>query len=391
MDAGNEFLMGALMVGKGMKAGQRCLMLLLMGFMLQGADGLAYQITDRLSIGGVVSGLYQYQGITDAPGFESQGRGAVMTEPEIDYIPTDSDEFFVKFGIGEGNGLMEEGRSPFVLAPYGGNVEDSYKNINGRSRDYLLTAWYKHTFTFSENHTLGLTAGIIDATDYMDENAYANDEFSQFFNQALINGPNAFLPSYDLGMAFEWRMGRFSLNGVGMAMGYNGESGAYDLPFNFFGIQLSYHVDFGLGDGNYRMIVDTTSRDFPNAARTGKERKTAVLFSCDQKIGDIFGAWLRFGTQDDKAAIFYESILSGGLNISGKLWGREADNIGIGYAYVDGGNKNVSNTNIFEVYGRISINHTFSVTGDVQYMKDAMVVGESPQGWILGLRMVGEF
>ena len=133
--------------------------------------------------------------------------------------PTGSDALFAKFGFGAGNGLMEEGVSPFILAPWAADVQDDYKDINARNRDYLLTAWYKHTFRFSEEHTLGLTGGIIDATDYMDENVFANDEFTQFMNEALVNGPNAFLPSYDIGGAVEWELGAFSVKGVAMAMG----------------------------------------------------------------------------------------------------------------------------------------------------------------------------
>ncbi len=381
---------------------KRAFLLALFGIFFQTHDCAAYPINDQLSVGGVVAGIYQYQSITDSPGFESQGRLAVTCEPEISYVPTEHHELFVKLGIGAGDGLKDPGRSPFVLNPYGGNVEDDYKNINGRNRDYLLTAWYKYTFTFNRDHMLKLTAGIIDATDYMDENAYANDEFSQFFNEALINGPNAFLPSYDMGVAFEWELGSFSLHGVGMALGSNGQnmgmafgstgqSAAFDLPYNFYGIQLGYRVNSRLGEGNYRMILDTTSRDFPNVSGDQKERKTAVLFSFDQQLGDIFGGWLRLGTQDDDAAIVYDRIYSGGLYISGRLWGREGDNIGIGYAHIDGGNQDVEHTDVCEAYGRIAINNILAVTGDVQYMKDKKTAGESPEGLIFGLRLTGEF
>ncbi len=51
------------------------------------------------------------------------------------------------------------------------------------------------------------TGGIIDSTDYVDENAYANDEYTQFMNEALVNGPNGFAPSYDIGGAVEWEIG----------------------------------------------------------------------------------------------------------------------------------------------------------------------------------------
>jgi porin len=32
-----------------------------------------------------------------------------------------------------------------------------------------LTGWARHTFDFGDSHSLGLTFGIIDATDYVDE------------------------------------------------------------------------------------------------------------------------------------------------------------------------------------------------------------------------------
>ena len=100
---------------------------------------------------------------------------------------------------------------------------------------------------------------------------------------------------------------------------------------------------------------------------------------------------VRFGWQDDKAAVYFKSIYSGGLNVSGNLWGRERDNIGIRYAYLIGGNLDVGHTDVFEVYGRFALNDIFAVTGDVQYMKDSMEEGDSPKGWIFGLRMTAEF
>ncbi|EFK09077.1 carbohydrate-selective porin, OprB family [delta proteobacterium NaphS2] len=372
------------------KFGSGCLLLILTVLLWSG-NGSAYEINDKLSIGGIIAGEWQYESLSDAEGFDNEGRGALVFQPEISFKPTDRDEVFAKFGFGAGNGLMEEGQSPFILAPWPADVQDDYKDINGRNRDYLLTAWYKHTFTFSDDHTLGLTGGIIDACDYMDENAFANDEFTQFMNEALVNGPNAFLPSYDIGGAVEWELGAFSLKSVAMAVGTNGEGGEFEEPYNFYGIQFGYTVDFGLGEGNYRVIVDTTSEDFSNVAGTKKERMRAVLFSFDQQLGEILGAWLRFGFQDDEAAVDYKDIYTGGLNISGNLWGREQDNIGLGYGHLRGGNLDVDHTDVFEVYGRFALNNIFAITGDVQYMKDSMEVGESPSGWIFGLRATAEF
>ncbi len=313
-------------------------LLAICGIILLAGSGWTYEINDKFSIGGVIAGIYQYQSLSDAPGYESEGRGTLVFRPEVSFTPTENDELFAKFGFGAGNGLMEEGKSPFVLAPWGGDVQDDCKDINGRNRDYLLTAWYKHTFKFGEDHTLGLTGGIIDATDYLNENAFAHDEYTQFMNEALVNSPNAFLPSYDIGGAVEWELGAFSIKGAAMAMGTNGEKGEFEEPYNFYGIQFGYTVDFGLGEGNYRLLVDTTSSDFTNVAGTKKERMTCTLISFDQQLGEILGAWIRFGWHlDDKAALVCKDLYSGGLNIGGNLWGRENDNIGIGYAHLRGG------------------------------------------------------
>ncbi len=261
----------------------------ILGFVLPGRTGFAHEINDQFSVGGVIAGIYQYQSITDFPNHESEGSGLLAFQPTIGFRPTGNDEFFVKFGFGAGNGLMEDGRSPFILASWGGDTQDGVKNINGRNRDYLLTAWYKHTFSFSKDHTLGLTGGIIDATDYLDVNAFANDEYRQFMNATFVNGPNAFVPSYDIGVVMEWGIGGFSLNAAAMAVGSNGEAGALDEPYNFFGIQLGYTVDFRLGKGNYRLLVDTTSSDFSNVTGNGKERLGAASISFDQQFGKILG------------------------------------------------------------------------------------------------------
>lgn len=132
---------------------------------------------------------------------ESYGRGAIVFEPEIIITPTEQDEIFFKFGFSAGNGV--NGETQLALAPWAANLEGDVKDINGRDRDYLLCAWYKHTFVLGSDHDLSLTGGVIDATDYLDQNAYANDEFTQFMNPALVNGPGGFAPSYDIGGAVE--------------------------------------------------------------------------------------------------------------------------------------------------------------------------------------------
>lgn len=345
----------------------------------------ALEITDKFAIGGILAGAYQYQDLSDTPGFENAGRGGLIFQPEISFTPTDNDEIFAKFGFGAGNAL-KDGTAPFTLAPWAASLEADVKNINGRQRDYLLTVWYKHTFEFGKDHSLGFTGGLIDSTDYLDENAYANNEFTQFMNEALVNGPSVFGPSYDIGGALEWGYQNFTVKGVIMQVGENNDLRSYQ----YYGAQVGYSLNTVLGEGNYRLIISSTSKDFSDPRGTTFESRAATVFSFDQHFGEILGAWVRFGWQDDKALINYQNLYSGGIDISGKLWKRDHDNIGIGYAYLNDGNSVIDKTLVAEVYVRFLLNDVLALTFDVQWMKDDLAVGQSLKGFIYGVRMTAE-
>lgn len=347
------------------------------------SNAFGYDISDKFSIDGILAGAYQYQSGDD---IDDKGRGAVPFQPEFSFQPTERDEIFTKFGFAAGNGLNDT--TEFNLAPWAADLEDDVKDINGRNRDYLLTVWYKHTFEFSDNNAFGLTGGIIDSTDYIDENAYANDEYRQFMNEALVNAPSDFAPSYDIGGAIEWKIGSWVIKAVGMNVGENDDGNNN----NFFAAQIGYTVNTSFGEGNYRLIGQGTSEEFLD--KNGKKQnRLAAILSFDQELGDIFGAWIRFGRQDDDALVDYDYFLSGGLNITGKWYGRTNDDIGIGYVYLNGADdSDFDYTQVAEVYWRFVLNDYFAVTADFQYMADEFDTDENDiDGFILGIRGAVEF
>lgn len=346
---------------------------------------IAYDIDEQLSIGGLLAAANQCQDISDAPGSSDTCEWGAPFQPEMSYRPTEVDEVFFKLGFAKGNGLNEV--SPFVVAPWAATLEDDVKNINGRSRDYLLTAWYKHTFNLGENNSLATTFGIIDATDYIDENTYANDEYTQFMNSALTNGPNVFLPSYDIGFALEWDLGRWSLSGVLMNIGENDDGN----NTNYYGLQAEYQHNSKLGTGNYRASISGSSEDFLSPDGSQLEKRNSVLLSLDQEFGKIIGGWLRLGWRTDDAATNYDAIYSGGIDLKGSAWGRDADNIGLGYAFLNGGNLDIEATNVAEAYYRWQLGEMIGLTADIQYMKDDYKIGQGPSGWIYSLRATAEF
>src|SRR4030042_1884938 len=108
----------------------------------------AYDLNEKLSIEGTLTGVYQYADL-DIKGRDNAGRGAAVLDLGINFHPTDKDEFQVTLSFAAGNGLNY--LNLFSLAPYADDLEDDLKDINGRNRDYLIEAWYKHTFQFSES------------------------------------------------------------------------------------------------------------------------------------------------------------------------------------------------------------------------------------------------
>ena len=338
----------------------------------------AYDIDDKLSIGGIVAGAYQY----DGNGHQGGAAGTIL--PQLDFRPTKQDEFFVKFGFAAGNAVNDT--TQFALAPWDADLESTVKNINGRSRNYLLTAWYKHTFTVDRVTSLSVTGGLVDSQDYLDLNAYADDEYGQFMNAAFVNSATDFLPSYDYGGVFEFVSGAFTTNAMVMNVGANDNGQSYW----FWGVQFAYQVKSKLGTGNYRVVVDGTSKDFLDPQGMEEESLLGLSLSFDQQLGDALGAFVRIGWQQDEAEVDFVAQYSGGLNLSGSLWNRPRDNLGIGYAYLSGGNGEVGDTHVLEVYARFRFGKYVALTTDLQYMHEDTTGGDL-SGWIPGVRLVAEF
>jgi porin len=277
--------------------------------------------------------------------------------------------------------------TPFVIRPWAADLENDVNNINGRNRDYLLTAWYKRTFKFGDGHAVKASFGIIDATDYLDENAFGNDEYTQFMNSTLTNGRNVFLPSYDLGVALESHAGPWSFSAVVMDIGKNDDGNNY----SFYGVQAGYRINTKLGIGRYRMVITGTSEDFLDPTGSELARRASNLYSFDQELGEIVGAWTRFGWQAEEAAVDYHAVFTGGIDIKGAAWQRQGDNIGLGYAHLIGANLAIEKTDVLEAYYRWQLSKMLGLTADIQYQKDDYKTGPGPSGWTYSLRAVVGF
>ena len=185
----------------------------------------AYDVNDKLLIGGVAAAVVQCQEIDGAAIGPGRCEDGIPFQPEISFNGQGKNSAFVKLGFAAGNGLNPV--SPFALAPWAADLEADVKNINGRNRDHLLTAWVRRRFDLGNNMKLAVTGGIIDSADYLDGNAFANDEYGQFMNEAFVNAPTGFLPSYDWGGAVELERAPWSFRAAVMQVGENDDGSGY--------------------------------------------------------------------------------------------------------------------------------------------------------------------
>jgi porin len=206
-------------------------------------------------------------------------------------------------------------------------------------------------------------------------------------NAALVNGPVAFLPSYDLGGAAQWELGNWSAAAVYMSMAENDAAESY----RFMGIQAGYTLETGLGQGNYRLMLTTTTEDFSGTDGVADEALTGIMISCDQQLGDILGAWVRIGWQDDDARVDHRNLFSGGIDATGATWGRAEDNIGLGVAYLGGGKGDIDHSSVIELYYRLVFNEIAALTIDFQCLIDDYETGDDPKGLVSGVRFVASF
>lgn len=361
----------------------------------------AYDITDSFSINAVLAATGQCQdpsarlpaedydesGLLDA--FDDECRGGMPFQVELEFNPTDRDQFFAKLGWAADNGLNPV--SPFRLAPWAADLEDDVEDINGSGRDYLLTAWYRHAFSLGSDSEVGATFGLIDSTDYLDGNEYANDEFTQFMNEVFVNSGIYSLQSYAPGATLEGVFGSLSLTALAMNVAENDDGN----NFNYWALQAGWHPELAFGTGNYRVMVAGTGSDFLDPDGIEEEALLSYGLSFDQPFGENLGLFLRMTWQEEDAAVDYNALYSGGVHVGGGAWGRADDHIGLGYAYLEGGNTDVDHTSAFEAYYSAQLNDYLALTADVQYMSDSLETidpaQEDPEGWILGVRAVAAF
>ena len=320
------------------------------------------EVNENLSADISLVAVYQYADFSKNATGEA-GKGSVAADIGLNFHPTEGDEVRITLSFAGGNGLKDTfGNKGFIFAPNADDLEDDLRDINGRNRDYLLEAWYRHTFR-GEGFQLSLTGGIIDATAYVDDNAFANDEATQFMNDVFVNNPLAGLPSYDLGGVAELDIGSLSLRGL--AIDSKTDEGR---NYNYYSLQVGFSTESELGEGNYRVYYFRTSDDFPSEGGN-YDHLEGLGISLDQSVGERLGLFARLGLNTNTSTGDLKAFYSGGLVFKGLPLRGE---LGLGYAYSDG-NRDVSglrDANTAEVYYKVPLSGGAELTLDLQWDRE---------------------
>jgi carbohydrate-selective porin OprB len=207
------------------------------------------------------------------------------------------------------------------------------------------------------NDRLDLFLGKVDATNYFDRNAFANDETSQFLNAALVNNPMLKQPPNGPGVVVRWDAGRdlgFSLGGhAPNDLGKDLAGGPYIIG------EIDVH-SARLIDGNYRLWARASTLPDDHRRQTW-----AAGLSLDQRLTPQFGVFVRggFSRIEGIDETFYAT--SAGLQWTGPLWDRPRDRLGVGYSYQ---HEVAGREQVAEAYYNLFLTDRLAVIGNVEWL-----------------------
>ena len=240
----------------------------------------------------------------------------------------------------------------------------------------LREAWLR-TELFGQR--LALTAGRLDLTNYFDQNAFANDETTQFIGDALVNNQMLGLSSNGTGVAAEFD----PKTGLRFKFGFQQSNDeAANLSDSLYTLsEVGYtFTPFALPEGTYRVWF-RTDNTAENAIRTG------VGLSFDQKLTNVVGLFARYGSQESD--LDRDNFFSVGLGFQNGLIVSPLDTWGIGYAHMDLATGD--NEHLAEGYYNFHLTERLRLSFHLTYVLDGPEV-ENSFGYVLpGVRFQAAF
>ncbi|MFQ5560554.1 MAG: carbohydrate porin [Nitrospinota bacterium] len=273
----------------------------------------------------------------------------------------------------------------------------------------ITEIWYEQT---ALNSLFTFTFGQLDLSNYFDGNEVANDETSQFLGAPFVNGTVINFPD-PFGLGFRLTFSPLDLVDFTIAWQENGDDEApWDDLFgeavwmgevavrpSFAGLQGNYRL-FGWTDSSahtkWKDVGTGTCGDVTISATEWKcQNNAGIGVSVDQQITGPLAAFFRFSTRDEELSKF-DTNLSGGLALSGEMWGRGSDTVGAGYSVSSLSDKyknsssstadEKSSESHLEIYYNAQLNDNFSISPDLQFVTGGDGADSFEDVWVFGVR-----
>jgi len=294
---------------------------------------------------------------------------------------------------GNGTGVNDiNGTEHFLSVP---NYDAFITEIAGIAAIAVSQAYFEGSFL---DGRLGLHAGKLDVHSLYDENIYANDETDQFISGIFTRYPGSIFPELDSYYAPGVALTFMPSEMVEIRLiGANGMNSGFENIFeNAYGVGHIHIKPRFLGrEGNYRVHYIYDARNFTNISSGEPEENTGFGFSLDQEVADDIGLFARYAMQDeDHEENLVKSAISGGVSLSGSLWDRKNDVVGIAYGILSVNDKapdivaisNSGDEGHFEIYYKLGFSDHFTLTPDLQVITNTGGDADNDTTTVYGVR-----
>lgn len=226
---------------------------------------------------------------------------------------------------------------------------------------------------------LALTTGRLDLTNYFDQNAFSNDESTQFLSDALVNNQMLGLSSNGTGVAAEFD----PKNGFRVKFGLQqSKTAATNLSDSMYTLsEVGYTLTpFGLPQGTYRTWFRTDN--------TTAETRKGVGISIDQKITNTVGLFSRYGVQDLPDG-GHNNYVSAGVDFRNGFVLNPQDAWGVGYAATN--LQTGEHEKLVEGYYNLLLTERLRLSFHLSHAFETSVAGESVGYLLPGVRLQAKF
>ena len=289
---------------------------------------------------------------------------------EFGYVLNSANSLNLQLRMSNGNGF-DFGSISSINAVVPGDDNDFKKPV-------LIQAYY----SFFTSKKISFDIGQMDPYSFFDGNNYSDDESETFLNLAFIHNPlldvggdlNPGTYGGTPGIHLKYKHNDIfaQLATFGSGLGADFEGSVHNrITLAQLTLYEQRNTDL---KRSYRVYYWDRKKGLDVDGNSLMPKATGWGFSFDHDMNNYFSLLSRFGKSLDTTKDgSINNALTIGLNISGSLFARANDNIGIAT-----GNINMhenDNEGFSELYYKLSINKNFEISGSFQYLN--MISSES--------------